>query len=137
MGLQFVFGSSGSGKTHYLYKKAVDTAAADPKAMVLFMVPEQFAMQAQKENITIQPCHGMMNIDVLSFRRLAYRVFEELSVKNLTILDDMGKSMVLRKVAAAKKAELGLYQNHLSKNGFINQLKSMLSELYQYGKSLS
>ncbi|MFR1831589.1 MAG: PD-(D/E)XK nuclease family protein [Lachnospiraceae bacterium] len=133
MGLQFVFGSSGSGKTHYLYKKAVDTAAADPKAMVLFMVPEQFTMQAQKEIITIHPSHGMMNIDVLSFRRLAYRVFEELSVKNLTILDDMGKSMVLRKVAAAKKAELGLYQSHLSKNGFINQLKSMLSELYQYG----
>ena len=75
----------------------------------------------------------MMNIDVLSFSRLAYRVFEELSVKNLTVLDDMGKSMVLRKVAAAKKPELGLYQSQLNKSGFINQLKSMLSEFYQYG----
>lgn len=133
MALQFVFGSSGSGKTHYLYKEAVKSAVENPKDMVLYMVPEQFTMQAQKEIITIHPNHGMMNIDVLSFRRLAYRVFEELAVKNLTILDDMGKSMVLRKVAAAKKPELGLYQSQLNKNGFINQLKSMLSELYQYG----
>ena len=133
MALQFVFGSSGSGKTHYLYKEAVKSAVENPKDMVLYMVPEQFTMQAQKEIITVHPNHGMMNIDVLSFRRLAYRVFEELAVKNLTILDDMGKSMVLRKVAAAKKPELGLYQSQLNKNGFINQLKSMLSELYQYG----
>ena len=47
---------------------------------MLFMVPEQFTIRA-KEIITIHPNHGMMNIDVLSFRRLAYRVFEELSVK--------------------------------------------------------
>ena len=95
MGLQFVFGSSGSGKTHYLYKEAVRQAVQEPETTVLFMVPEQFTMQAQKEIITIHPNHGMMNIDVLSFRRLAYRVFEELSVKNRTVLDDMGKSMVV------------------------------------------
>ena len=132
-GITVCFRSPGSGKTHYLYKEAVKSAVENPKDMVLYMVPEQFTMQAQKEIITIHPNHGMMNIDVLSFRRLAYRVFEELAVKNLTILDDMGKSMVLRKVAAAKKPELGLYQSQLNKNGFINQLKSMLSELYQYG----
>ncbi|MGI5948403.1 MAG: helicase-exonuclease AddAB subunit AddB [Lachnospiraceae bacterium] len=135
MGLQFVFGSSGSGKTHYLYQEAVRLAVQEPETTVLFMVPEQFTMQAQKEIITIHPNHGMMNIDVLSFRRLAYRVFEELSVKNLTVLDDMGKSMVLRKVAAEKKADLGLYQSQLNKSGFISQLKSMLSEFYQYGIS--
>ncbi len=133
MALQFVFGSSGSGKTHYLYKEAVRAALEQPDMKVLYMVPEQFTMQAQKEIITLHPRHGITNIDVLSFRRLAYRVFEELAVVNLTVLDDMGKSMVLRKVAAAKKKELGLYQGQLNKNGFISQLKSMLSEFYQYG----
>ncbi len=133
MALQFIFGSSGSGKTHYLYEEAVKAAVDQPDISVLYMVPEQFTMQAQKEIINLHPRHGITNIDVLSFRRLAYRVFEELSVVNLTVLDDMGKSMVLRKVAAAKKKELGLYQSQLNKNGFISQLKSMLSEFYQYG----
>ena len=72
-------------------------------------------------------------MDVLSFNRLAYRVFEDLAVETLTVLDDMGKSMVLRKVAADKKRELHYYQRHLSQMGFVSQLKSLLSELYQYG----
>lgn len=135
MALQFVFGSSGAGKTRCLYGQAVELAVKEPDTSVFFIVPEQFTMQAQKEIISLHPRHGMMNIDVLSFRRLAYRVFEELSVENLTVLDDMGKSMVLRKVAAAKKKDLGLYQGFLDKNGFIGQMKSMLSEFYQYGVS--
>ena len=133
MALQYVFGTSGSGKTHYLYQKAVDTAVKEPDTSVFFIVPEQFTMQAPKEIIALHPRHGMMNIDVISFRRLAYRVFEELAVENLTVLDDMGKSMVLQKVAVLEKRNLGLYQRLLDKNGFIGQLKSMLSEFYQYG----
>ena len=37
--------------------------------------------------------------------------------------------------SSRKKAELGLYQSQLNKSGFISQLKSMLSEFYQYGIS--
>ena len=63
MALQFVFGSSGSGKTHYLYKEAVRAALEQPDMKVLYMVPEQFTMQAQKEIITLHPRHGITNID--------------------------------------------------------------------------
>ena len=49
------------------------------------------------------------------------------------VLDDMGKSMVIRKVAGMKRSKLGLYGHHLEQSGFINQLKSQISELYQYG----
>ena len=75
-----------------------------------------------------------MNIDIVSFERLAYRIFEELAVESLAVLDDMGKSMSsLRKVAAGKKRELKLFGSHLDKIGFIGELKSMLSEFFQYG----
>ena len=93
-------------------------------------------MQAQKEIIRLHPRHGIMNIDVLSFKRLAYRVFDELAVKMPVVLDDMGKSMVIRKVAGKLKKELKLYGGHLEQPGFINQLKSQSSELCQYGVSV-
>ncbi len=48
------------------------------------LVPEQFTMQTQKDLVRMHPRHGIMNIDVLSFARLAYRVFEETGVKKNT-----------------------------------------------------
>lgn len=133
MPLQFIMGSSGSGKTRFLYEDLIAMSLKEPDRQYVVIVPEQFTMQTQKEIVNLHPKHGTMNIDIVSFNRLAYRIFEELAVTTLTILDDMGKSMVLRKVAADQKKNLRLFQGHLNQNGFINQLKSMLSELYQYG----
>ncbi|MFT4006435.1 MAG: helicase-exonuclease AddAB subunit AddB [Lacrimispora sp.] len=135
MSLQLILGGSGSGKTCRLYTELIEQSMEQPDARYIAVVPEQFTMQTQKEIVSLHPNHGVMNIDIVSFKRLAYRVFEELAISNPQVLDDMGKSMVLRKVAANKKKELILYKDHLSKSGFISQLKSMLSELYQYGIS--
>ena len=44
--------------------------------------------------------------------------------------------MVIRKVAGKLKKELKLYGGHLEQPGFINQLKSQISELCQYGVSV-
>lgn len=133
MSLQFIIGSSGAGKTRRLYEDLIEASLKEPEGRFFAIVPEQFTMQTQKELVTLHPDHGVMNIDIVSFERLAYRIFEELSVESLAILDDMGKSMVLRKVAAGRKKELKLFGSHLDKNGFIGEIKSMLSEFFQYG----
>ncbi|MDO4267362.1 MAG: helicase-exonuclease AddAB subunit AddB [Eubacteriales bacterium] len=133
MSLQFILGGSGSGKTTYLYDRIIRSSVENPRQQYFVIVPEQFTMQAQKDIVTMHPDHATMNIDIVSFERLAYRIFEELAVENLKVLDDMGKSMVLRKVAAQKRRELVLFRGHLGQTGFVNQLKSMLSEFYQYG----
>ena len=133
MSLQFIIGSSGSGKSCYAYQNIIEQAGLHPEKLFYVIVPEQFTMQTQKDIVTRHPNHGTMNIDIVSFARLAYRIFEELAVEQLSVLDDMGKSMVLRKVAAAQKRQLVLFGGQLSKPGFVGQLKSMLSEFYQYG----
>ena len=133
MSLQFVMGGAGSGKTRYLYETAIKQAVEQPDRLFLFVVPEQYTMQTQKELVRLHPRKGLMNMDVLSFKRLAYRVFEDLGVQVPAVLDDMGKSMVLRKVAGMVRRDLGLYGSHLEQPGFISQLKSQISELGQYG----
>lgn len=67
------------------------------------LVPEQFTMQTQRELVCRQPNHAIMNVDVLSFVRLAYRVFDDLGMQDLVILEETGKNLVLRKVAELKK----------------------------------
>lgn len=133
MSLQFYFGSSGSGKSKKLHEDILKWAEQEPDKNVLFLVPDQFTMQTQFDLVNASERKGIMNIDVLSFGRLAHRIFEETGSGAETILDDTGKSLVLRKVAAGRKEELPVIGGNLSKIGYIHEVKSAISELMQYG----
>lgn len=135
MSLQFIFGNSGSGKSEKLYQWVLEQAKEHPDKNYLILVPEQFTMQIQRELVERQPNHAIMNIDVLSFARLAYRVFDELGKQNLVILEETGKNLVLRKVAEQKKKELSVLGGNLNKMGYISEIKSLISELTQYNIS--
>ena len=129
MALQFIFGPSGSGKSYYIYNKIIQESMENPDRQYLVLVPEQFTMQTQKELVMLHPRKGIMNIDVLSFERLAFRVMEETGAFSQELLEETGKSMVLRKVAQEKKGELKLLGAKMNKQGYVSQLKSMVSEL--------
>lgn len=135
MSLQFVFGNAGSGKSTYLYKKILGEAAEHPEKNYLVLVPEQFTMQTQRELVRLQDAHAIMNVDVLSFARLAYRVFDELGRQNLKVLEETGKNLVLRKIAEEKRGQLPVLGGNLNKMGYISEVKSVLSELTQYNVS--
>ena len=94
MALQFIFGNPGSGKSHYLYEHIIRESMKHPDINYIILVPEQFTMQTQKELVLRHPRHGIMNIDVLSFARLAFRVLEETGNGSREILDDEGKSLI-------------------------------------------
>lgn len=82
------------------------------------------------------PKGGIMNIDVLSFSRLAHRIFEEVGGNEKPVLDDTGKSLILRKLAEKRAEELKAFGKNLNRQGYIHEIKSMLSEFMQYGISL-
>ena len=132
MSLQFIFGNSGSGKSSYLYEKVLEEAEKEPTKNFLVLVPEQFTMQTQRELVRRQKNHAIMNVDVLSFARLAYRVFDELGKQNLMVLEETGKNLVLRKVAEEKKDCLKVLGGNINKMGYIGEIKSLISELTQY-----
>lgn len=132
MSLQFIFGNSGSGKSDYLYTQILEQAAEHPDRNFLILVPEQFTMQTQRELVCRQKNHAIMNVDVLSFARLAYRVFDELGKQDLVILEETGKNLVLRKVAERKKNELSVLGGNMNKMGYVGEIKSFISELTQY-----
>ena len=132
MPLQFIFGNSGAGKSWYLYHKIVEESIAHPDRQYLVIVPEQFTLQTQKDIVTMHPRGGIMNIDIVSFERLAYRVMEEVGEDMGQVLEETGKSLVLRKVAQKKKKELKVLKEQMKKPGYIAQLKSTVSEFTQY-----
>lgn len=133
MSLQFIFGNSGSGKSHCLYQSVIEQSIRHPEKNYLVLVPEQFTMQTQKDLCLMHPRGGIMNIDVLSFGRLAHRVFEEVGQDDRTVLDDEGKNLILRKIAGNYEDELTVLKGNLKKQGYISEVKSVISEFTQYG----
>ena len=132
MSLQLYLGSAGSGKSYQMYQNIIKESMQNPDVNYLIIVPEQFTLQTQKDIVSMHPNHGVMNVDILSFMRFAYRIFDEVGGNDYPILEDTGKSMVIRRVVARMKKDLILFGSGVRKPGFIDELKSLLSEFYQY-----
>lgn len=135
MSLRFYFGPSGSGKSHRIYEEIMQRAAQEPGRNFLIIVPDQFTMQTQKDLVMRSARGGILNIDVLSFGRLSHRILEEVGTKEMPVLDDTGKSLVLQKIAADLKEQLPAMGSLLHKQGYIHEVKSAISEFMQYGIS--
>ena len=133
MSLQFIFGPSGAGKSRQIYEDIIRRAKENPKQNFFIIVPDQFTMQTQKDLVTLSDRGGILNIDVLSFGRLSHRILEEVGRKDMPVLDDTGKSLVLQKVAADLKEELPTLGSLLHRQGYIHEVKSAISEFMQYG----
>lgn len=133
MSLRFVTGASGAGKSTYIYKEIIRRSQREPEARFFIIVPDQFTMQTQMDLVTLHEKKGIMNIDVLSFGRLTHRIFEEMGSVDRPMLDDTGKSLIIRKVAAGLKDQMPVIGGNLSKTGYVHEVKSALSEFMQYG----
>ena len=133
MGLQLILGSSGTGKTTEMYNEMIEMSRNIKGVRYLAVVPEQFTMETQKTIVNLSPEKGTMDIDILSFDRLAKRIFEEAGLNSLEVLDDTGKCLIIRKIIEENKSKLTVFGSKVKMVGFIDEMKSMISELYQYG----
>lgn len=145
MEYRFCYGPSGSGKSRTLQEWVLDSAAKELAAFAslegdgeqalsnyLYVVPEQFTMQTQKDLAGRAKSRGIMNVDVLSFGRLSHRIFEETGEDARAALDDVGKSLILRKLAGSCKKDLASIGGKIDGLGMISEVKSQISEFMQY-----
>ena len=133
MAVYFVLGGSGRGKSYFVNHTVVERAQAEKDKTFLMIVPEQATMQTQKEIVDISEHQGIMNIEVQSFVRLAYRIFGETGMTSLPALDDMGKTLILHKVLLEQEKNLHYFGRNVHKKGYVAEIKSFLSEMMQYG----
>ncbi len=133
MSLQIIAGASGSGKSYRLFQNIIKSSMEHPDKNYIVVVPEQFTMSTQKELVRLTPNHAISNIDVVSFARLAYRIMEETGRANTAVMDEIGKSLILRRIAAEKDEELTILKGNMKKIGYISEMKSVISEFTQYG----
>ncbi len=125
-----IFRANGiSNQAECLHQMVFRDAARNPKLRYLYLVPEQATLQVERELVEAHPEHVIGNIQVVSFTSLAYDVLEELEIPLTHMLDDVGKSMILRRISEEMKKELPTFGRNLSKQGFVDELKSAVNEL--------
>lgn len=131
MALRFIIGTAGTGKTHLCMDEIIKNQTSG-KGRQIFIVPEQFTSQAERDLITHSPKNAILSAEVLSFGRLAHQVFSKNGMGQKVPLGDIGKSMALQKILLDEKDNLSFFRNVMDKNGFVDQLNLTISEFFQY-----
>lgn len=132
MALNLILGNAGSGKTGCLIDHILKEAKANPDKTYLYLVPEQFTLSTQRQMVMRSENHCIMNVDVLSFERLSYRVFEELNISNLSVLEDIGKILLLRRVTIKENDKLRVLKKQIDRPQYLDEIKSIITEFLQY-----
>lgn len=132
MSLRFIIGNSGAGKSYTAFQRMIRDSIENPDQFFYVIVPEQFTMQTQKTLVEMHPDKGILNIDVLSFERLAFRVFEEVGGDARDFLEETGKNMILQKLVQTYQKELVYLKGQMKKQGYLEEVKSLISEFMQY-----
>lgn len=122
--INFVLGRAGTGKTTQLLTQM--RTLEQQGESVVFLVPEQYTLQAERDLLQTTKATA---IQVLSFGRLAYRVFAETGIADKTILDEVSMAMLLRKVVRDVADQLVYYKETTLSPGFIAKLSVTIAQI--------
>ncbi len=130
--VEILLGPAGSGKTTAYYEELTDAAFADQRRQFFLIVPEQAGSSAEQRLLAVNRertgRQGFFNVDIIGFSRLAHKIFEIRDMDTREVLGEYGKTILLRAVIARVRSELALYRGSVDRQGFVDELKSLISE---------
>lgn len=130
--LKIITGRARSGKSQFM----IDLICKDiknGKENIIYIVPNQFTLEAERLLIQHLKSKGLFQIQVLSFRRLIYRLQTELGGLGLAQMDDAGKAVLTNQVLYDLNPELKLYQNSFKNSAFSFSMSKIITECKQFG----
>ena len=133
MSLRFIYGRAGSGKSRFCLNEIKERLENGHKGRLLLIAPEQYSLQAERSLIAAIGRSGIVETEVLSFRRMAYRVFGEVGGLAFPHVDPSSKSMILFGIINKLGDKLKVFGKAAGQKGFIETLSTMISEFKRYG----
>ena len=93
MGVRIIYGKPGSGKSEYCFSEIANLIKKEKK--IYMITPEQFSFTAEKKLMEAVKSNAVINAEVITLSRMAYRVLNEVGGANKTHLSKCGKAMLI------------------------------------------
>ena len=133
MELNFVTGRAGSGKSRFCIENIAKTCNENPDNKVYLIVPEQFTIQAERRLLENIASGGVIDNEVLSFKRLTHRVLDLYGGVNKKVLNVSGRNMLLAKAFRLCEKQLSYYKNFTNTPWNVEKIMTLITEFIRYG----
>ena len=104
MGLRIIYGRSGTGKSEYCFLEIAKKIESEEK--IIIITPEQFSFTLERKLMETINRKAVLNAEIITLSRMAYRVLQEIGKTNKTNLSKCGKAMLIYSILHAHKKDL-------------------------------
>lgn len=110
-----------------LFSQIINTHKNNENAYIV--VPEQFTLDNEIKLMETLNVGALINIKIMSFNRMAVEALSNLGGIKRRYIDEIGKSMIIKRIFQENKEELLLYESSSEKAGFVDAIIKLISEL--------
>ena len=125
MKFELIYGRSGTGKSHYIYE---DIKRNISNKKIFLIVPEQYNLTAEKMLFEVTEKKALINVEVLTLSRMAYRVMTEVYGKEEVKLSLSGKNMLIYDILTKEKSNLNFLGNSDKNIDIVNRMFTELKK---------
>lgn len=127
MELRLIYGRAGTGKTSFCFKEIAEILEKEDKIFII--TPEQFSFSAEQHLMSEVKTKAVINAEVLTFNRMAFRIISEIQGNYKKSLTESGKAILLYNVLDKQKEKL-TFLGKTSKN--MDTISRAISELKKH-----
>ena len=132
MGIRFIYGRAGSGKSTYCLESIKNKINDADSNKLIYLVPEQYTFQRETMLLNNIGEEALLRAQVLSFKTMAQRVFDECGGRVHDRMKDAGKSMLIHKILQENDEEIQYFNRISKKQGFTDIISSTITEFKKY-----
>ena len=128
MGLKIIYGTAGTGKSTYIFNEIAKKIESKECNKIYIITPEQFSFTAEEKLIKEMKNNAVIQAEVLTFNRMAYRVINETGGNRNVNLSECGRAMIVYNILDNKKNKL----NFIGKNE--QNVDTVLTQITEFKK---
>ena len=103
MSLRIIYGTAGTGKSEAIFQEIQEKIKSHSKYPITIITPEQFSFTAEQKLLDTSPSHSIIQAEVVTFARMAYRILNEVGGKTKTHLSSSGRAILIDYILLTQK----------------------------------